>query len=72
MGQLLSSRKEFNKVKGKYKLINGESYLKSTKMEDENGEKLTFRDKVIKCLLKFDNYEADLKSLIEMYIALYG
>ena len=41
-------------------------------MEDQNAEKLTFRDKVIKCLLKFENYEADLRSLIEMYISVFG
>jgi hypothetical protein len=41
-------------------------------MEEENVEKLTFRDKVIKCLMKFSNYETDLKTLIEMYINLYG
>lgn len=72
VGQLLSNRKEFNKVKGKYKLIDGSKYLKNSKMEDQNADKLTFRDKVIKCLLKFENYEADLRSLIEMYISVFG
>ena len=72
VGQLLSSRKQFNKIKGKYRLINGESYQKNSKMEEQNVEKLTFRDKVIKCLMKFSNYETDLKTLIEMYINLYG
>lgn len=52
VGQLLSSRKEFNKIKGKYKLINGDKYPKN-KMEEENYDKLTFKDKVIKCLLRF-------------------
>lgn len=70
VGQLISTRKEFNKIKGKYKLINGHNVR--GKMDDETIDKPTFRDKVIKCLLRFENHEADLKTIVETYLSIYG
>ncbi len=52
VGQLLSSRKEFNKIKGKYKLKMDTQFLSKNKMEEQT-DKMTFRDKVINCFLKF-------------------
>ncbi len=66
VGQLLSSRKEFIKVKSKHKLLNPQEY-KKLDLTNCDHSKLTFRDKVIQVFLTCPNAEADLKTLVEYY-----
>ena len=68
VGQLLSSKKEFIRIRGKHKLINPENFTASN---DEH-YKLTFKDKVIQIFLGLPGYEGELKTLVDRYIAKYG
>lgn len=70
VGQLLSSKKEFLRIRGKHKLSNPHQFKISSK-EDENN-KLTFKDKVVQVFLTLPNCEGDLKTVVDKYIALYG
>jgi hypothetical protein len=70
VGQLLSSRKEFIKLKCKYKLINPQQY-KIFNFSESDKSKLTFKDKVVQLFLNFPNAEADLKTLVEQYAFIF-
>lgn len=63
VSQILSSRKEIIKVKGTYG-------LKGNHVYDIN--KKTFKDKVINCFLCCPERKADMKTLVEKYISIYG
>lgn len=70
VGQLLSSRKEFIKIKSKHKLLNAHQY-KKINFEDYDKSKLTFKDKVVQIFLNCPNAEADLKTLVDQYAMLF-
>ncbi len=70
VGQLLSSKKEFLRIRGKHKLSNPQQF-KIISKDDENN-KLTFKDKVVQVFLNLPNCEGDLKSVVDQYIALFG
>ena len=71
MGQLLSSQKEFIKIRGKHKLNNPGLY-KILNLEHEERAKLTFKDKVIQIFLTMPNFEGDLKTLADKYCTMFG
>jgi hypothetical protein len=71
IGQLLSSRKEFIRLKSKHRLLNPQHY-KNLSLEDCDTAKLTFKDKVVQTFLHCPNAEADLKTLVDQYAMLFG
>lgn len=71
VGQLLSSQKEFIKIRGTHKLINPHQY-KLLNLESEEKSKLTFKDKVIQIFLTLPKAEGDLKTLGDKYCAMFG
>lgn len=71
VGQLLSSQKEFIKIRGKFKLINPHLY-KQINLQTEERARLTFKDKVIQIFLTMPNYQADLKTLSDNYCIMLG
>jgi hypothetical protein len=70
VGQLLSSRKEFIRLKSKHKLLNPQQY-KRLNFAEFDKSRLTFKDKVIQILLAFPNAEADLKSIVDQYALMF-
>lgn len=71
IGQLLSSRKEFIRLKSKHRLLNPQNY-KMLSLQDCDTAKLTFKDKVVQTFLHCPNAEADLKTLVDQYAMLFG
>jgi hypothetical protein len=71
VGQLLSSRKEFIRLKSKHRLLHPHTY-KALSLEDCDRSKLTFKDKVVQTFLHCPNAEADLKTLVDQYAFLFG
>jgi hypothetical protein len=71
VGQLLSSRKEFARLKSKHRLVSPHLY-RPLVLEECDRSKLTFRDKVIQTFLHCPNAEADLKTLVDQYSILFG
>ena len=63
VSQILSSRKEIIKVKGTYSLQGNHQFDLSKK---------AFKDKVINCFLRCAEQKADMKTLLNTYINLYG
>lgn len=70
VGQLLSSKKEFIRIRGKHRLINPELYRPLE--AGENWSKLTFKDKVVQVFLNLPTREGELKTLVERYIEMFG
>ena len=66
VGQLLSSKKEFIKIRGKHKLINPQNYIPLSEFDEKS--KLTFKDKVIQVLLSLPEQQGELKVLVDRYI----
>ena len=62
VAQILSSKNEFVKIKGVFRLTGKHEF-------DLN--KKAFKDKVVNCLLKCPDHKADLKKLVEVYVGLY-
>lgn len=62
VGQLLSSRKEFIRLKSKHKLLNPQSY--TVMPIDSDKSKVSFKEKVVQVFLNCPNAEADLKTLV--------
>lgn len=54
VGQLLSNRKEFIRLKSKHRLLNPQSY-KLLSLEDCDNGRLTFKDKVVQTFLHCPN-----------------
>ena len=54
VGQLLSSKKEFIRIRGKHKLINPHLHKPLSEFDEERS-KLTFKDKVIQVILTLPN-----------------
>lgn len=67
VGQLLSSRKEFIKKKAQHRLLNIKNFhMINLHICDKS--KLTFKDKVVQVFLRFEEGQADLRSLVDKYI----
>ncbi len=71
VGQLLSNRKEFIRVKSKHRLLQPHNY-RLLSLDGCDQARLTFKDKVVQTFLHCPNAEADLKTLVDQYALLFG
>lgn len=70
VGQLLSSKKQFIKIRGKHTLLNPHLYNPLEEFEDRS--KLTFKEKVVHILLSLPQNQGEIRVLVDKYIQMYG